>query len=116
MVKFIVGGCLALLSAYSSAAGITLQCDEYRASVEPDGLTVNGRHYTNPQENPYDISDQYSGRSLIYTDSQDQNKATNWAAIHIITQIETGKKAFFYADSKHTNDKAIVCTRVNAEE
>lgn len=50
MVKFIAGGCLALLSAYSSAEGIALQCDEYRASVEPDGLTINGRHYTNPQE------------------------------------------------------------------
>lgn len=111
MVRFIVGGCFVLVSTWSSAAGIQLQCDEYLAIVEPESLTINGRHFTNPQEKPYEISEQYSGRSLIYTDSQDQNKETNWAAIHIITQLETGKKAFFYADSKHTNDKAILCAR-----
>ncbi|WP_231564410.1 hypothetical protein [Enterobacter sp. Bisph1] len=111
MVRFMVGCCVALLSAGSSAAGIKLQCDEYVALVEPQGLTVNGRLFANPQEKPYDISAQYTGRALIYTDGQDQNSDTNWAAIHIITQLETGKKVFFYADSKHTNDKAIICTR-----
>ncbi len=111
MVRFIVGSCFAIFSAYSCAAGINLSCDEYTAVVEPDGLTVNGHRYTNPQEKPFDISDQYTGRSLIYTDSQDQNNQTNWVAINIITQIASGKKAFFYSDSKHTDDKAIICTR-----
>ncbi len=115
MFRFLVGGGLALVSAFSSAAGIKLQCDEYVALVEPEGLTINGRLFTHPQEKPYEISAQYTGRSLIYTDSQDQNSDSNWAAIHIITQIETGKKAFFYADSKHTNDKAIICTREKEE-
>ncbi|WP_342320898.1 hypothetical protein AAEY27_12580 [Kosakonia sp. BYX6] len=111
MVRFIVGSCFALFSAYSCANGINLSCDEYTAVVEPNGLTVNGRHFANPQEKPYEISDQYTGRTLIYTDSQDQNTDTNWVAIHIITQIESGKKAFFYSDSKHTDEKAIICTR-----
>lgn len=111
MVRFIVGSCFVLFSACSAAAGIDLLCDEYTAVVAPDGLTVNGRHYTNPKEQPYEISDQYNGRSLTYTDSQDQNNETNWVAIHIITQLASGKKAFFYSDSKHTDEKAIICTR-----
>lgn len=110
MVRFIVGGCFALFTACSSAAGINLICDEYTAVVDTSGLTVNGRHYGNPQEKPYEISDQYSGRTLMYTDSNDANKETNWVAIHIITQIASGKKAFFYSDSNHTNQKAIICT------
>ncbi|WLI77168.1 hypothetical protein Q5705_00975 [Kosakonia sp. H02] len=111
MVRFIAGSCFVFFCAYSCAAGINLSCDEYTAVVEPNGLTVNGRHYAQPEETPYEISDQYSGRTLTYTDSQDQNADTRWVAIHIITQLETGKKAFFFSDSKHTDKKAILCTR-----
>ncbi|WP_312685964.1 hypothetical protein [Kosakonia sp.] len=102
---------MALFTVCSSAAGISLLCDEYTAVVDPGGLTVNGRHYTNPQEKPYEISDQYSGRTLTYTDSNDQNSDSNWVSIHIITQLSSGKKAFFYSDNHHTNEKAIICTR-----
>lgn len=116
MVRFIVLSCFTLFSACSFATGINLSCDEYTAVVEPEGLTVNGHRYTNPQEKPFDISDDYTGRSLIYTDSQDQNNQTNWVAINIITQISSGKKAFFLSDSKHTDDKAIICTRKDAEQ
>ncbi|XTZ36709.1 hypothetical protein ACQYRI_11870 [Salmonella enterica] len=113
MVRFIVGTFFAAFAASSLAAGIHLQCDEYNAVVAPDGLTVNGRLYTQPQEKPFDISEQYSGRMLLFTDSKDQNPQTNWAAIHIITQLSSGKKAFFYADNNHTDKKAIICTREN---
>ena len=111
MVRFIVGSCFAIFSAAACADGITLQCDEYTAVVAPQGLTVNGRHYANPQEKPYEISEQYTGRALTYTDSNDPNAQTNWVAIHIITQIGSGKKAFFLSDSKHVDEKAIICTR-----
>jgi len=110
MKKSMLCGVLALFSAGAAAQGITLLCDEYRAQVEPGELTVNGRHYLHPQEQPYSISDEYSGRSLIFTDSTDENKESNWAAIHIITQAATGKKAFFFSDNRHKADNAIVCS------
>ncbi|MGP3594150.1 hypothetical protein [Vagococcus sp. WN89Y] len=110
MKRLIPCGFLALFSVGASAQGITLLCDEYRVQVEPGELAVNGRHYVNPQEQPYGISDQYSGRSLIFTDSNDKNKESNWAAVHIITQADTGKKAFFFSDNHHKDEKAIVCS------
>lgn len=110
MNKHILSSLLILFSAGSSAQGINLLCDEYRAQVAPGELIVNGRHYSQPQEQPYGISDQYSGRSLVFTDTTDANKESNWVAIHIITQTETGRKAFFYSDTHHKDDKAIVCS------
>lgn len=111
MVRIIAAGCFALFSACSWSAGIALLCDEYSVEVEPNGLTVNGRHFSDPQEKPYEIGDQYTGRSLFYSDKQDQNAETNWVAIHIITQLGSGKKAFFYSDNNHTDDKAILCSQ-----
>ncbi|MFI8317089.1 MULTISPECIES: hypothetical protein [Kosakonia] len=111
MVRIIAAGCFALFSACSWSAGITLLCDEYSVEVEPNGLTVNGRHFSDPQEKPYEIGDQYTGRSLFYSDKEDQNADTNWVAIHIITQLGSGKKAFFYSDKNHTDDKAILCSQ-----
>lgn len=37
-----------------------------------------------------------SGRSLIFTDTTDDNSEGHRAVIHIITQLETGKKRFLY--------------------
>lgn len=114
MIKSVIGGLVIAAAVSAQAEGIHLQCDAYSVVVETGELVVNGRRYSQPQEQPYALSEGYSGRALMFTDGTDRNSETNWVALHIITQLESGKKAFFYADGQHKDEKAIICNREEA--